>query len=293
MKEELKNRIAEAIRAEVGEKYNVFLKEIKKNNGLVLQAVEIRDPEISVSPIIYIDDLLNRIVSGEIGVDEAAQKVIEMYKTNKGSMECDDVARMINKPFILDKVEYQLINEEKNRERLCNIPNKKFLDLAAIYRVIVGEEQQGTTSFVVTNAICEKYGLNKAELDQAARQNTEKKGFKVQAMTTAIAEITGVPEVADKSKYLMWVITNTRCYNGASVMLYDKYFAGLAENIKSDLYVLPSSIHEVIAVPVNKSDPDRLKEMVKTVNSLEVMEDEILSENVYRYNRREGNISIA
>lgn len=36
-------------------------------------------------------------------------------------------------------------------------------------------------------------------------------------------------------------------------MFYKDYFNGLANQLKSDLYILPSSIHEVIAAPVNNS----------------------------------------
>lgn len=293
MREEIMNGITEAIRAEVGKEFEVSLREVKKNNGLTLQTIEIWEPGTSICLSIYIDSLLDRIAYGEINVNEAAQKVIKIHEENKDNMKFYDVVRRIDKQAILEKAVYQLINEEKNRERLRDIPHRKFLDLAAVYRVIVREDQYGTESFMVTNAMCDQYGIGKEELDHAARQNTEKKGFEVQTMASIIAETEGMTEEVGELECPMWVLSNTQKFNGAVVMLYNGYFRRLAESIRSDLYVLPSSIHEVIAVPVDGIEPCGLKAIVGEVNFCEVKADEILSENVYWYSRKDGNISIA
>ena len=68
-------------------------------------------------------------------------------------------------------------------------------------------------------------------------------------------------------------------------MLYEGYFDRLAQEAGSDLYILPSSIHEVLAVEADGLNPEELKAMVKMINDTEVPEDEVLSETVYRYRR--------
>lgn len=62
--------------------------------------------------------------------------------------------------------------------------------------------------------------------------------------------------------------------------------------MKSDLYVLPASIHEVIAIPANGVGPDVLRKMVAEVNADEVADEEILSGNVYRYRLGTGRLEI-
>ncbi|SDB14813.1 DUF5688 family protein [Eubacterium oxidoreducens] len=58
----------------------------------------------------------------------------------------------------------------------------------------------------------------------------------------------------------------------------------IAETVHSDLYILPSSIHEVICVSTELTDDlDFLMGMVRTVNGTEVREEEQLSDSVYRY----------
>ena len=47
----------------------------------------------------------------------------------------------------------------------------------------------------------------------------------------------------------MHIMTNKYQINGASVLLYHGLLDGLAEKLGTDLYVIPSSIHELIIMP--------------------------------------------
>ena len=68
-----------------------------------------------------------------------------------------------------------------------------------------------------------------------------------------------------------------------------------AETIGDDFYILPSSIHETILVPVRgkEDEADKLAEMVACVNSSEVPDTEILSNHVYRYRRQSRRDHVA
>ena len=143
------------------------------------------------------------------------------------------------------------------------------------------------------NAICKKHGIGGDELESAARRNTEGKGFRTWPIASIIAETAGVQEEDCEGNIPMWVFSNDRRNYGAAVMLYEGNFDKLARRIESDMYILPSSIHEVIAVPDNGMDKDELRAIVRMINSSEVPEDEVLSENVYRYCRKEKRLVIA
>ena len=76
-------------------------------------------------------------------------------------------------------------------------------------------------------------------------------------------------------------------------MLYDSVLERFANVLGTDLYILPSSVHEVILLPKNDTyNKDILAQMVREVNMEGVPSDEILSDNVYEYNRKDGLISI-
>ena len=91
----------------------------------------------------------------------------------------------------------------------------------------------------------------------------------------------------------MYVISNTTKANGASVIVYSDALQQVAENLGSDLYILPSSIHEVLALPVGNKDVDSLEEMVRCVNQTEVSPTEVLSDNVYKYDAESRTLSLA
>ena len=74
-------------------------------------------------------------------------------------------------------------------------------------------------------------------------------------------------------------MTNEQEVNGASVLLYDNVLESFALEKKTDFYILPSSIHEVILVPSNKiDDPSALFTMVSDANNTVVALGDILSD---------------
>lgn len=293
MREDMMSRLAEIVKEDIGTECTVHFRKIEKNNGVVLQAVEIIDPKMKVKPLIYIDGLIKRVEAGEIGLQDAARGIVDIYMNAKDSCDMDfrEVTFGISKEYILENVVYQVINFDKNAGRLADMPHKKLLDLAAIYRVVVNGAN-GNASFAIWQTLCDAFAITEEELDAAARRNTERAGFCVKSMEAICAEILGIPEESSEPVLNIWVITNPSKINGAAVMLYNRCFDSLAEKMESDLYVLPSSIHEVIAVPTKDMNPDELRDMVHSVNTGEVSDDEILGYNVYRYSRKDSTLVI-
>jgi hypothetical protein len=93
----------------------------------------------------------------------------------------------------------------------------------------------------------------------------------------------------------MWIISNNRGINGAASMLYEDVLLALAVRLKSDLYILPSSVHEVIVVPSSEdfNNPDELAQLVWKANMQQVALDERLSNQVYFYKKDTRKITLA
>ena len=76
-------------------------------------------------------------------------------------------------------------------------------------------------------------------------------------------------------------------------MLYMGVIKEFARLIKSDLYILPSSIHELILLPFDDTkDKEALKRMVMEINGTQVAADEVLSDNVYIYSLKTDAIML-
>lgn len=73
--------------------------------------------------------------------------------------------------------------------------------------------------------------------------------------------------------------------------MYEGVLKKLADKLESDIYILPSSIHEVIILPKSTMfNKEELMAMVRDVNTEGVSKDEVLSYTVYEYDRNTEEI---
>ncbi|MCM1233743.1 MAG: DUF5688 family protein, partial [Ruminococcus flavefaciens] len=99
------------------------------------------------------------------------------------------------------------------------------------------------------------------------------------------------PEADDTADPL--VLSNEKGINGATVLLYPDCLKELSEFCAGDFYVLPSSIHEILAVPASRNFvPEKLEKMVHEVNACCLQEDEILSDHIYYYSVEDSSLEI-
>lgn len=91
----------------------------------------------------------------------------------------------------------------------------------------------------------------------------------------------------------MYVLTNAEKMNGAAAILDSKTMEGISEKLGGDFVIIPSSIHEVIILPLNTADTDTLNGMVNDVNASEVAPLDVLSNHVYKYDATAKKVVIA
>jgi hypothetical protein len=169
---------------------------------------------------------------------------------------------------------------------------------------VVSVDESGIASAVVRNNLAEKLGLSEEQLFNLAVENTRRLlPPTVRSMNDVIKEMflkDGMPpEMAEMmigempNEEMLWVISNERGLNGAISMLYEDKLHTLAEELGADLYIMPSSIHETIAVSAEFGDPYQLAEMVTEINMDQVSLDERLSNQVYHYDKDLRKLSLA
>ena len=159
-------------------------------------------------------------------------------------------------------------------------------------------------SVMLDDALCYSLGISLAELEEASEQNTQARGFTVQTMDDIIRQSVSADMGATPSETLgvsmrvparpdMWVFTSISKAYGAPILLYQKYFEDVAVGLNDDLYIMPSSIHELICIPAAGVNPGDLRTIVREINSTQVAVEDVLSNNVYLYRKETGVISIA
>ena len=91
----------------------------------------------------------------------------------------------------------------------------------------------------------------------------------------------------------MLVLSNRQCNLGAHVMLYQDELLSFANKLNSDLYIIPSSIHELLVRPLSSGfSADMLKFTISSVNDECVSPNEFLSNNLYLFSKDTGEITI-
>lgn len=296
MREEIVRELVGTVKRTIGEGHEVHCNVVRKNNGVQLQAINIRKPENTLATTIYIDWYADEIMNESMTIENAARCIVRTYEENKRFMPKLDVGEMNDKEYILGHVEYQLVNKALNNEIIAAAPHKDLLDFAALYRVVACSDESIVGSYVMYNEMLNRIGISIEELDEAAARNTEEIGFEVKTIAEIMAEIMDVPaglasETGDDPQ--VFVLTNKRRTNGSTVLMYGNVLQELSDRIDDDIFILPSSIHEVLAVPASQVDPDELVAMVRDVNNSEVSDEEILGYHVYRYIQATGELSVA
>lgn len=267
-----------------------------------LDALTIFMPENGrISPNYYVNEMYEQYK--EIGnLDTALHliaaeytEILEKTMTVKPELDIDELK---------DNVIFVLVNTEQNRELLANVPSKPFQDLSVIFRWVMSQNANGMLGSIVTTSMMEAAGLTVESLMEHAVENTKRIcPPKVISMQKAMMEVNPedfepelvelLEQMEEDPKETTWIITNEAGINGASAMLYEENLHKLAEKMGTDMYLLPSSIHEWLAVSVDKEKPEVLADMVQKINMENVRLEERLSNNVYHYDKDLRKVTMA
>lgn len=302
------------LKERLGEDYTVFAHNVKKNNGIELTGIVISRTGCNTSPTFYIDDIYHKDITEE-EIKGEAKRIYDQFQRAEVKEDLD-FSDFLDYQKVKERVVVKLINAEKNKELLMEIPHKLFYDLALVVYYPVQEVPfEGKAAILVYHTHREQWGVDEEELLEEAVKNTPRLfPGKIESMARVMRQILsselgksfseeelgklGISEEewADilmlptpqngKRSIPMYVLSNRQKLYGAVCMLYPDLLKNFTDKIGQDCYILPSSIHEVILVPADAvSGGEELREIVTDINRTQVAEEEVLADSVYFYNR--------
>ena len=289
---------------ELGILYDVRLMKVIKNNNRCLLGLCIRCVGSHVAPTIYLNDYY-REYEEEEDFTGIVKEILQVYRnSNKGLpvIKDDFTWEGIRQNVIL-----RLINYDKNKELLQGVPHKRvYGDLAITFHVLVGSDKEGVQTYRINHELFYSLGIDIEMLYESALTNvmsyfpTSIRNLN-EIITSMIASEemdndeyaelfdTTVPE---EGRGIMYVISNSIGVYGATTMIYTDIIKEFADTMGADLYILPSSLHEIILV-LDYGCSYRgfeLQRMVIDVNRTVLQNEDILSDSVYKYYRATNKI---
>lgn len=280
-----------------GEGGNITINHVIKNNGCEMDGLVIMEKGKDIAPTIYLDSFYELYTNGE-NIKNIIRQIEVIYEQNKNNVTFD-VNILKHFDTIKDKIVYKVVNYRSNEKLLEQVPHKRILDLAVVFYCLLDNEYGRSATPLIYNNNLKNWNVTIDDVYKAALKNTPDLLHSKISSMAALFEKCGVNvdgEEVDLKDYVpsdMYVLTNESKLNGAACILYENVLYDFAQKLGADLYILPSSVHEVILLPkLSMFEKDELVNMVKEVNTEGVAADEVLSDHVYEYNRTERLITM-
>lgn len=297
------------LQEKIGREKPLIIRKFLKNNSVELDGVVLDSEYCPVSPTFYMQEFYEQYKLG-CTIEEIADFASDYYERDYGEEFFEEV-QMDSFEGIKDTVVFKVINRERNRKFLKDVPYFSYLDLAIIFCVVIIDPEGRSGSVTIHNHQLEEWGISKSDLYDTAVRNTKKLfGVEIKEIQEVIVDIVlssdhfVVPPLPDAIyhdlieeirnqvvKFPIYVLSNKTRHLGAGCMLY-KDIEIFADKLEDDLYIVPSSIHEVLLIPASvKVSDEELLDILHEVNRDELDETEFLSDKIYHFDRKTRHIS--
>ena len=298
-------QFCEEVRKGIEERFEdceATLRNVTKNNGTEYCGITIRRGEEAIMPTIYLEEFYEEFKQGS-SLTGIVNTVAEVYEANRNPWP-DGLDFAFD--AVKDKITFRLVNYEKNAQLLAGMPHICFDEWAICFDCLISQANGNIGAVRVDEAMCREWKVSLSDLTRLAAENS----FRLIPSTVDPIEVvlatllmrnfktTGGEDEREKAAEVvnevlreknrcglpMYVLSNAMNHFGATAILNIPFMDGVREKLKEDFYILPSSVHELILVPVSAAPAeDRLLEMVREVNQKEVPESDFLADGVYRY----------
>ncbi len=282
--ENVKNYISN----QLSDDQKVTVQPVTKNNGIVYDGLFIMDPILNISPTIYLNPYYHRYLNG-VSLEDIYDDILTTYYSNM-PIEDFDISIFTDFSQAQKRIVMKLINYQRNKTLLQNVPHIPYMDLAIVFICIVIDFSNEFGSILVHNEHLKLWDIKADELYQTALKNSPK--LLPYRMGSLVSIMEGLTDQSFSTYDIpqMFLLTNNLKVLGASCILYPGVLEKIAQQLDSNLIIIPSSIHEVLIFPEkNRPSDSQIEDFdatIREVNETQLTDDEILGDHAYLYNRK-------
>lgn len=258
--------------------FNAQERDVVKN-GVVLKGIMIQPEEnagVCISPIIYMDTV-EELENRGLEEDEIISYLIKLYEDSKKfkfNVDTLNDGNFVLKNIFVGLQKTSSENIVKKRTEFDGIESYMYINL------IKNGQDSATTK--VTAELLKNAGISEYEAWIAAKENTYADTIIVSLLEVMC--LNGNMSYSEEMEDMpIYILTNKSKIKGASAILNRNVLKELADKYCTDkIIAMPSSIHEFLVIPYKEQyDIDKLSEMVKEVNLIEVNPIEQLADKAY------------
>ena len=283
-------KIKQGLEEFYGDRAEIRIEKAIKNNGIERHGITIKEKS-NMALVVYLEKFYEEYKRGKT-TGEIIFEIVEINKKNRKEKSLDmDFFEDYGK--VKKKLVYRLVNHEKNKKMLEGVPHIPYMDLEMVFYCETYDETLGNISILIRKKHIDLWGIDTEQLKEDAVENTQRilpaLSMGLQQMIQEEMQIS----IKNDTEEYAYVLTNLQSRYGAAAMLYPRALEKFAEMKNCNLFILPSSVHEVLLLPDRgEENLGFLMDMVRTINREEVSEEEILSDSVYYYDREKKEIRV-
>jgi len=295
--QEFKQHIVTGLQQDFPPAARISIQDIIKNNDIHLDGLTVFSEGCNISPTIYLNYYYSQYEKGR-PLPEIYRDIRDAYQENSPNINID-ISFFTVYSKVKSRIIFKLINYQRNRELLKNVPHFRILDLAVVFHCLVKTDDAGTATILIQNRHLSLWDITRDDLYALAIANTPKLlPYDLRNMSDVLKELlceekSFPAEFSTNDAFPMYLLSNRSKLHGSACMLYPNLLSDFSNRLKSDLYLLPSSIHEILIIPAAPNTAcGELSDMVREVNATQLSREEILSDHVYYFSRETGKLSL-
>jgi len=272
---------------------------VTKSNDQKHHGLTFRKETSEAAPTIYLDDAYARFTQGE-DLHTLTAELKDAYIGSLGMQESQKIDFDYDK--IKDKLTVRLLEIKRNRDFLSDTPYMTVgHGLAMVCDIKMRDGDEGSWRATVTQSMLESQHYDKRELFMAAMDNAQLIDPPIlvdmsQALFTHEGEnlMKRDEPLAPEDVGSMYILSNAGGMLGSAALFYPDTREQIAQVLGESYTVLPSSQHEVLIIPDSAGIPrEDLAGMVKQANESVVEAKDVLSDNIFHYDRDEKKFELA
>ncbi len=270
------------------------IQDIEKLQGQSYTGLMVGREGSTITASINIDQFYEELQSGT-DLETVLGHIQDIARTEVERIPEVDLYRLTDYEYMKSYLTMQMVPVSGNEKKLEEIPHQIIGDIATVYRFELESDSEKTSTILVTNAMLSTYDISAEKLHEDALVFAPKyKPAVLRNLGEVLKELSnGVFDIPE-TEVEMYFASVKGSVNGSAVINYPGFMEMASEKLGGDLYVLPSSIHELILLPDNgMASVEELNMMIREINGSEVRPEERLSDNAYHYDSSERILELA